>query len=136
MLLSSIWLAALLPSCFLLGLVSGEREFKTENQKLPPNILGKLKSDPKESLVNGVWYHILSQYFSFPTFIIAPEHHINNGTSRIDLVIIRVEDWSIVFVYEGKETYEVSKSKGTNDLDQLHRYLSGVIRENKRETCK
>lgn len=44
-----------------------------------------------ESMVNGVWYHVISQFFTFPKYIIAPEYRTGGGTLRGDLFVIRVD---------------------------------------------
>lgn len=60
-----------------------------------------------ESMVNGVGYHVISQVFTFPKYIIAPEYRTSSVTLRGDLFVIRVDaDRSknkAVFGIEGKK---------------------------------
>jgi hypothetical protein len=84
----------------------------------------------EESLVNGVWYHILSQAFPFPRYIIAPEYRTDDGRLRGDLFVIRVDpdgdpqENKAVFAFEGKR--EGSKTLFDAARTQLWGYLKNI----------
>ena len=83
-----------------------------------------------ESLVNGVWFHILSQVFTFPTYIIAPEYLTGGGALRGDLFVIRVADGQkeqkAIFAYEGKRA--LPPGEFASHSPQIISYLKDVIR--------
>lgn len=97
-----------------------------------------------ESLVNGIWNHVLSQLFPFPDFLILPEHWTDSrrpGGSRVDLVVYRMRDMGPVFVYEGKgDVEDLSLKEPSQALDviisaglqknlaQIQRYLRTLRR--------
>ncbi|KAF2187537.1 hypothetical protein K469DRAFT_770587 [Zopfia rhizophila CBS 207.26] len=78
-----------------------------------------------ESLVNGVWFHILSQVFTFPTYIIAPEYVTGDHRRRGDLFVIRVADRKAVFAYEGKKA-EPPEHVVKNHSPQIKGYLKDM----------
>lgn len=89
-----------------------------------------------ESLVNGVWYHVISQVFTFPKYIIAPEYRTGGGTLRGDLFVIRVNaDPSknkAVFAFEGKREGTLSEFQAART--QLWGYLKDITQHGTR--CK
>ena len=89
------------------------------NLSLPSELLSQLPFDPPESLVNGVWSHILAQYFPFPDFIIAPEHYLEDEGGkkrRVDLIVVRVVDQTLSLVFERKSRSRSAKEvKGRLD---------------------
>lgn len=94
-----------------------------------PNVTNLTGYMQDESVVNGVWNHILSQCFPFDEFIIAPEYRIPNF--RVDLAVIRRVDQRIVFVYEGKrEGY--TNWQYDQHIAQLAGYLAVMASQGKR----
>lgn len=89
-----------------------------------------------ESLVNGVWYHVLSQVFTFPKYIIAPEYRTGGGTLRGDLFVIRVDEDptknKAVFAFEGKR--QGSDSEFQAARTQLWDYLKDITKHGTRCT--
>lgn len=89
-----------------------------------------------ESMVNGVWYHVISQVFTFPKYIIAPEYRTGGGTLRGDLFVIRVDaDRSknkAVFAFEGKR--EGTDSEFRAAKVQLWDYLKDITKSGTRCT--
>lgn len=81
-----------------------------------------------ESLVNGVWYHVISQVFTFPKYIIAPEYRTGGGTLRGDLFVIRVNEDprknKAVFAFEGKREGTLSEFQAART--QLQDYLKDI----------
>lgn len=82
----------------------------------------------KESQVNGVWAGILSIYFPFPEFIIAPEHWTEVGVSRGDLIVIHCDSGKTVFTFEGKKE-GINDSQWTAGTAQIQKYLSDGLRQ-------
>lgn len=95
---------------------------------VPTNAIYKSMTD--ESLVNGVWFHVLSQAFPMPKYIIAPEHRLienhrlkDKRVIRSDLSVIRIDTTDSsknkpVFAYEGKK----EGSRFDKARDQLVQY--------------
>lgn len=96
---------------------------------LPPNDAA-YSSMGVESLVNGVWYHVLSQAFPFPRYIIAPEYRTGGGKLRGDLFVIRVADDpnnnKAIFAFEGKRQGSVSEFEAART--QLWGYLKDITK--------
>lgn len=69
----------------------------------------------RESFINGVCNHVLSQYFPLPRYTIAPEYRVekNDIKYRVDLVVFCVKTNDPVFIYEGKKAgYSDYKTSG------------------------
>lgn len=95
---------------------------------LPPDAAA-YNSMREESLVNGVWYHILSQAFQFPKYIIAPEYWTDDRRLRGDLFVIRVDPNDpdknkAVFAFEGKRQGNVAEFQAART--QLWGYLKNI----------
>lgn len=102
-----------------------------------PNLNPAFDSMGVESLVNGVWYHILSRAFPFPTYIIAPEYRTAGGQLRGDLFVIRVDpnpaNNKAVFAFEGKRAGTLSEFQAARS--QLWGYLKDITKKDTRGTC-
>ena len=85
----------------------------------------------EESIVNGVWNSVLSQYFQGNRFIIAPEYWTSNNKRRGDLIVLRVSPTNgrfrdPVFVFEGKKSG--LSDKGWEDaIIQVKGYLKDLV---------
>ena len=76
-----------------------------------------------ESKVNGVWNGILSSYFKYPYYIIAPEYWVPaldnvSGKGRTDLSVISVAKGRTVLHLEGK------RDDQNGAVEQLTKYLA------------
>lgn len=98
---------------------------------LPPNNAA-YDSMGVESLVNGVWFHVLSQAFPFPKYIIAPEYRTGSGKLRGDLFVIRVADDTTdnkpIFAFEGKRDSKDSLPEFQAARTQLWGYLKDITK--------
>jgi hypothetical protein len=86
----------------------------------------------EESLTNGVWFHLLSQAFPFPTYIIAPEYR-SSGSNRGDLFVIRVAQNKAVFAFEGKKAGTAANFQA--DAPQIISYLKDITAHGTRGMC-
>jgi hypothetical protein len=78
-----------------------------------------------ESVTNGVWFHLLSQAFPFPTYIIAPEYR-SSTANRGDLFVIRVRDNKAVFAFEGKQALKAGSVSLEPYAGQIIGYLKDI----------
>jgi hypothetical protein len=91
----------------------------------------------EESVTNGVWFHILSQVFRYPDYIIAPEYRTGGGALRGDLFVIRVgptpAENKAVFAFEGKRAIANVNPNTVNtafaaEAPQLISYLKDITK--------
>ena len=76
-----------------------------------------------------MWFHLLSKYFEYPEYVIAPEFHSTTSIgkrSRFDLAVYNVQQQQVVFIYEGKKP-DLTEGQVQELLGQAF----GYIRENR-----
>ena len=87
---------------------------------------GLLQRAASEAVVNGIWFHLLSEYFPYPHYIIAPEYHstVNERACRFDLAVVDVQKQEVVFIYEGKKA-NLTAGQTRELLNQTFKYIRG-----------